>query len=94
MALVDLVLYSSNYQVFGVDKRGTLRGLVSGVSKTTHMVAEPYKRKVEEEHGSRMELQSQIEDLKLEMYEEKKACIEMQLQVNALLAMRGINLES
>ncbi|KAF9622738.1 hypothetical protein IFM89_032918 [Coptis chinensis] len=41
-----------------------------------------------------MELQSQVEDLKLEMYEEKKACIGMQSQVNTLLAMRGSNPES
>ncbi|KAF9594198.1 hypothetical protein IFM89_028855 [Coptis chinensis] len=50
--------------VFGKDGRGRVLGLGSGVSKTTLMAAAPYKRKAEEAERSKLEFQSQIDDLK------------------------------
>ncbi|KAF9597180.1 hypothetical protein IFM89_016321 [Coptis chinensis] len=78
-------------EVFGKDGRGQVLGLGSGVSKTTLMVAAPYKKKAEEAERSKLELQSQIDDLKQQVIDGKKTQMEMQSQVNALLTMQGIN---
>ncbi|KAF9619437.1 hypothetical protein IFM89_007012 [Coptis chinensis] len=77
--------------VFGKDGRGRVLGLGSGVSKTTLMATAPYKKKAEEAERSKLELQSQIDDLKQQVIDGKKTQMEMQSQVNALLTMQGTN---
>ncbi|KAF9600725.1 hypothetical protein IFM89_011412 [Coptis chinensis] len=77
--------------VFGKDGRGRVLGLGSGVSKTTLMAAAPYKRKAEEAERSKVEFQSQIDDLKQQVIDGKRTQMEIQSQVNAMLAMQGIN---
>ncbi|KAF9612323.1 hypothetical protein IFM89_038926 [Coptis chinensis] len=47
-------------------------GLGSGVSKTTLMAAAPYERKAEEAERSKLEFQSQIDDLKQQVIDGKK----------------------
>ncbi|KAF9613157.1 hypothetical protein IFM89_005928 [Coptis chinensis] len=78
-------------EVFGKDGRGRVLGLGSGVSKTTHMATAHYKKKAEEVERSKLETQSQINDLKQEVIEGKRTQMEMQSQVNAILTMYGIN---
>ncbi|KAF9618043.1 hypothetical protein IFM89_039478 [Coptis chinensis] len=77
--------------VFGKDGRGRVLGLGSGVSKTTLMAAAPYKRKAKEVERSKLEFQSQIDDLKQQVIDGKKTQMEIQSQVNAMLTMQGIN---
>ncbi|KAF9622176.1 hypothetical protein IFM89_030034 [Coptis chinensis] len=78
-------------EVFGKDGRGRVLGLGSGASKTTLMAAALYKRKAEEAERSKFEFQSQIDDLKQQVIDGKKTQMEIQSQVNAMLAMEGIN---
>ncbi|KAF9600176.1 hypothetical protein IFM89_005000 [Coptis chinensis] len=63
--------------IFGKDGNGRVLGLGSGVSKTTFMAGSPYKRKVEEVEKSKLELQSQMDDLKHEVIEGKRVQMEM-----------------
>ncbi|KAF9592188.1 hypothetical protein IFM89_012682 [Coptis chinensis] len=67
-------------EVFGKDGRSS-----------TRMATAHYKKKVEEAERSKLELQSQINDLKQEVIEGKRTQMEMQSQVNAILTMYGIN---
>ncbi|KAL5730186.1 hypothetical protein ACHQM5_003038 [Ranunculus cassubicifolius] len=76
-------------QVYGHDGRGCTRGYGDDVSKTALIVAEPYKRKAQEEVNSRLELQNELGDLRHELAEEKKARMEMQEKVNAFLSKQG-----
>ncbi|KAF9591813.1 hypothetical protein IFM89_008463 [Coptis chinensis] len=55
---------SSGMQGFGKDGTGRVLGFGSGVSKTTLMAATPYKRKDDKVERSKLELQSQMDDLK------------------------------
>ncbi|KAF9614047.1 hypothetical protein IFM89_014847 [Coptis chinensis] len=56
---------------------GSRLGLGSGVSKTTLMAAAPYKRKAEEAERSKVEFQSQIDDLKQQVIDGKKTQMEI-----------------
>ncbi|KAF9624812.1 hypothetical protein IFM89_014197 [Coptis chinensis] len=80
-----------SHLVFGKDGRGRVLGLGSGVSKTTLMAASPYKRKAKEVVRSKLEFQSQIDDLKQKVIDGKNTQMEIQSQVNAMLTMQGIN---
>ncbi|KAF9596024.1 hypothetical protein IFM89_006951, partial [Coptis chinensis] len=78
-------------EVFGKDGRGRVLGLGSGVSKTTLIAVAPYKRTAKEAERSKLELQSQMNDLKQEVIEGKRTQMEMQSQVNALLTVHSLN---
>ncbi|KAF9615646.1 hypothetical protein IFM89_025596 [Coptis chinensis] len=76
--------------VFGKDRSGRVLGLGSGVSKTTLMAGSPYKRKVEEVEKSKLELQSQMDDLKHEAMKIRKSMT--LLVLNKDIQLHGIHI--
>ncbi|KAF9618081.1 hypothetical protein IFM89_000032 [Coptis chinensis] len=85
----SFLVSGSQHEVFEKDGSGRVLGLGSGVSKTTLMAGSPYKRKVEEAEKSKLELKSQMDDLKHEVIEGKR--VQMEMHMNALLTMQGNN---